>query len=340
MKKEKFYRRSVLVLFITVLAACGSDNKGGDTPPQVEQLPQTAEQSAQQSLSLNQLAQQRIAQFDLNHQESEMVYEDREVQTTCTREVQTGTRQDCRTEYSNVCHIENQNICRQVAYPVCQDIPENVCRDVPDQVCRNVTTPVCANQTRQVCETTQRCTTETTHICDSRGCRDVPRRVCNPVQSCHNVTENVCHNETHQQCERTTRRECSIVNRRDCHDEYRNECTNVPQQVCQQVPRQTCTNVPVYGNEQYACTQTQHVPVGERVKLHHLAHIKIEFKNPRNRAIPVSDVAVASLEDGNVYLDIDGPNESKYRIIRISQTARRIDNVETVIIASFSIEAL
>lgn len=330
-----------LISIALLTAGCGSEDKAAAAQPRSEPVPVVAEDGAQRELHLATFVPGQPQLIDLEHQQKETVFEDRDVPSTCTRQVQRGTRQDCSTEYRNECRTEYERECRNVAYPVCTNQPENVCRNVSDRVCRDESVLVCQNVPRRVCETVRgACRQETTRVCDSRGCRDVPRTTCDPPREvCRTVDDRVCHNETRQRCENVSRRECRLEDRRVCRDDYRQECSNVQRERCSQVPYQACRTVPVIVDEQYACTERQRVPVGERVVLRQLAHVKVELRNPRNLNVSV-DTALLTLEDGEVLLEIQGQPSVEYRVKRTHQSMQRLSDTEQVIQATFLIEVL
>lgn len=338
-------KKLATVFLIALLSAgCAADKDQASPAPKSETNPvvaETLETSHQQILHLATFVPNQPQLVELEHTEKETVFEERDVPSTCTRRVQSGTRSECRTDYQNECRTDYERECRQVPFEVCHNQPENVCRNVSDRVCHNETVPVCQTVPRRVCETVRGdCRRETQRICDSRGCRDAERTVCGPErQECRTVNDNVCRNETRQRCENVTRRECHLEDRRVCRMDSRQECRDAPRERCSQVPRQVCAEVPVYADEQYACSERQRVPAGERVTLHQIARVKVELRNPKNLNVSV-DSALVTLDGESVELEIQGEPALEYRVRRTAQSLQRLSNTEQLIQATFVIEVL
>ena len=201
------------------------------------------------------------------------------------------------------CHIENEQQCTT------QD----------ERVCKDVAFPVCQTIPRRVCETTQQCTTDTEQVCHGTGaqkvCTTVPHKTCKPVETCQTKNDQVCHNETRQ------------------------ECTTIPQRVCTTVPRQECRDVPVIVQEQYPCTKPGQVAVGQRLKLHQLAQIAINVKNPGNLNLS-SDSLLVTLNNGVVGVTANSVSGIQYQIQQTSQTVSNASATEEVINSSFDVNAL
>jgi hypothetical protein len=192
---------------------------------------------------------------------------------------------------------------QQGTHPVCH--LENA------QVCRSVQFPVCETIPRRVCEVVQKCETILDQVCRGvpphQSCTSVPRRSCHAEQSCRTQSSQVCHTGTRQ------------------------ECSTVQNQVCIQVPTQV--------EEQYACMKPTSIKVGERLKLHQLAQVKLELVNPRHLDVS-HDELVVTLNQGLISAVARSTSGIQYQVRETSRVVQRISETEELIMVSLELIAL